>query len=137
MDAPEQVKHKIIEGRDVRWCVVGAAGGAVFAEEHILVSMEIVFDRPVIPVEAQQLFRRSLIPRQAGDEEDDFLFRHLPHAVLSAAARTPETADLPDGRPCIGRQGCSGQNVNAALLDPAVRFFGGRCPRLKGGKPAL
>ncbi len=137
MDAPEQVKHKIIEGCDVRWCVVGAAGGAVFAEEVILVSMEIVFDRPVIPVEAQQLFRRSLIARQAGYEEDDFLFRRLPHVVLFAAARTPDTADLPDGRPCIGRQGCSGQNVNAALLDPAVRFFDGRGPCLRGKKSAL
>lgn len=62
MDAPEQVKHKIVEGGDVCGGMAGAAGGAIFAEDDVFVSMKIVFNRPVMPVEMQQLFRRSLIP---------------------------------------------------------------------------
>ena len=49
-----------VEGKDVAWGLVFAVGVGVFAERHVFVAVQIVFNPPVIAVIGQQGLGRCL-----------------------------------------------------------------------------
>jgi hypothetical protein len=117
--------------------MVAAVGAPIFAQKNILVAMH-DFDAPVFAVEREQLLRRRLVGRQAGDQIRHFFFRWLPYAFLFALNDATYATDLAHSWPVILNVGSfDRKNINDALLDAAMRFIDARVMMTEGEKPAV
>ena len=133
----EDGQNEVVENEDVVRCIVFAAGASVFAEEDILAPVHDL-NAPMLAVEVQQVLRRSLGFRQAGNQIDRFFFRREPLAFLLALNDAANAADLPNRGPIIlDVGGLDRQNVDDASFDPTVRFSRSAVVIFEGEKPAL
>ena len=78
--------------------MVFAVGVAIFAEGDVLITVQVVFDTPMLTIIAEQGLRGGFIRRQTGDEPSCFVFNH-PLPFLRELARTVDPGNLANAGP--------------------------------------
>jgi hypothetical protein len=106
------------------WGISGRDARGILAEGGVAAPMEPVLDRPMAPVEGEELGRPGPLGREAGDRVDD-----LAAAVGADRAGTLDPADLGGARPLEMRDNLA-RRRDPPLLDPPVALL----DRLGAGK---